>query len=185
MSENNEDELDPTVLDFLAGGLAPTAPGVSLRDALLGLAGGKERFMPFLDRMMNLFDLSEDAAGGELHSIDSGQDWGDLAPGVRFRDFEGGPAIGDAHGGLVRVEGGSAFPMHGHVGEEHMLVLQGEVEDDAGNRYRAGDTVVSADGTTHELRAVSDEDVIYAARVIALTFEGGDDDDDDLDDLDD
>ena len=182
MSHSNEDELDPTVLDFLAGGLAPTMPGGSLRDALLGMAGGKQRFLPFLDRMMSLFDLSEERAGDELHSIDSGDEWGDLAPGVRFRDFEGGPAIGEAHGGLVRVEAGSKFPMHGHVGEEHMLVLQGEVEDDAGNRYQAGDTVVSADGTAHELRSVGDEDVIYAARVIALTFEGDDDDDDDLDD---
>ena len=183
MSQAKEDELDVAVLDFLARGLSPVSPTTSLRDRLMGIAGGKERFMPFLDRMMELFDLPESAANGELHTIDQPDTWEDLVPGVRFRDFEGGPGIGEAHGGLVRVVPGGSFPTHEHVGDEAMLVLQGEVEDDEGNRYRAGDMIVSAEGTQHTLKSVGDEEVIYAARVIAMNFIGGDDDDDD-DDID-
>ncbi len=182
MSQTKEDELDVGVLDFLAGALAPVAPGSSLRDRLMGIASGKERFMPFLDRMMTLFDLPESAANGELHTIDKDDEWDDMVPGVRYRDFEGGPGIGEAHGGLIRVEPGASFPPHEHVGDESMLILQGEVEDDSGKRYAAGDLVESASGTSHDLKNVGDVEVIYAARVIALNFLGGDDDDDDDDD---
>ncbi|MEM6996295.1 MAG: cupin domain-containing protein, partial [Myxococcota bacterium] len=126
----------------------------------------------------------EDAANGELHAIDKDDAWDDMVPGVRYRDFEGGPAIGEAHGGLIRVAAGASFPPHEHVGDEAMLILQGEVEDDSGTRYSAGDLIESASGTSHALRNVGEDEVIYAARVIALTFLGDDDDDDDDDDVD-
>ena len=111
----------------------------------------------------------------------------EVRPGVyrartRFRDFDGGPALGDAHGGLVRLQPGEAFPHHSHVGEERILILQGEVEDDEGRRYRAGDVLVSADGSSHEMRAVGDREAIYASVVIGLVFTGDGDDDDDDDD---
>jgi quercetin dioxygenase-like cupin family protein len=48
------------------------------------------------------------------------------------------------------------------------------VRDSAGNEYRAGDTLVSHDGTEHEMVAIGDEEVIYAAVVIALEFFGPD-----------
>jgi len=178
---SHEDDLDVGVLEFLSRGLAPVSPKGSLRERLLGLAGGVERFAPFLDRMMALFDLPEAAADAELRTIDTPEAWDDMVPGVRFRDFEGGPAIGDAHGGLVRVEPGGSFPEHEHIGEEAMLLLQGQVEDEKGNRYRAGDTIISASGTSHALANLGDEEVIYAARIIGLNFIADDDDDDDDD----
>lgn len=178
MTATDEDDLDVGVLDFLTRGLPPTPLRPGLRDRLLGTAGTKARFLPFLDRMMALFDLPEAAANAELASIDDGEGWMDMVPGVRFRDFEGGPAIGEAHGGLVRVAPGASFPDHEHVGDEAMLMLQGEVEDDRGTRYSAGALIESPDGSTHGLRNVGVDDVIYAARVIALNFTGDDDDDD-------
>ena len=54
-------------------------------------------------------------------------------------------------------------------------MLQGRVEDEHGNSYRAGDLVVSADGSAHEMRAVGDKEVIYAAAVIAVEFPEQDD----------
>jgi putative transcriptional regulator len=166
-----DDDLQPDVLDLLAVGLAPTAaPRPDLRARLLARAGGADRFVPFVDRLVELFDLSEDAIAAELRSIDDADAWEDLAPGVRFRDFEGGPRIGEAHGGLVRVAPGETFPLHTHVGEERLLVLQGRVEDEHGRSYRAGDLLVSADGSAHEMRAVGDKEVIYAASVVAIEF---------------
>ncbi len=181
----DEETIDEGVLGFLAGGLHPLATPGSLRERLLGAAGGLHRFLPFLDRMMALFDLPEPEAEGHLHSIDKPEAWEDMLPGVRYRDFDGGPALGEAHGGLVRLQSGEVFPHHSHVGEERVLILQGELVDDQGQRYRAGDLVVSADGTSHELRAVSEGETIYAAVVTAIVFSGGDDDDDDEEDDDD
>ena len=37
---------------------------------------------------------------------------------------------------------------------------------------------MSADGTSHELRVVGDEPVLYAALVVAINIESSDDDDD-------
>ncbi|MCA9653687.1 MAG: cupin domain-containing protein [Myxococcales bacterium] len=177
----SDETFDEGVLEFLAGGLRPLTAG-GLRERLLGSAGGKARFLPFLDRMMAMFDLPEPEAQEHLHSIDDHEAWDDMLPGVRFRDFDGGPALGDAHGGLVRLQPGEAFPHHSHVGEERILILQGEVEDDEGRRYRAGDVLVSADGSSHEMRAVGDREAIYASVVIGLVFTGDGDDDDDDDD---
>lgn len=177
---NADEIIDEHVLEFLAGGLSPLASPTSLRDRLLGTAGGPHRFLPFLDRSMALFDLPESETEGHLRSVDDPDAWEDMLPGVRYRDFDGGPALGEAHVGLVRLAPGETFPHHSHVGEERVLILQGEVEDDQGRRYRAGDLVVSADGTAHEVHVVGDQEAIYAAVVTAIVFTGsGDDDDDD------
>ena len=60
-------------------------------------------------------------------------------------------------------------------------MLQGELVDEHGRRYRAGDLIVSADGTSHELRAVGDQEAIYASVVTAIVITGTDDDDDEDD----
>lgn len=174
--------FDERVLEFLAGGLRPLPVPGRLRERLLGAAGGPNRLLPFLDRMMALFDLPQTDAQGHLHSVDDDDAWEDMLPGVRFRDFDGGPALGDAHGGLVRLQPGQAFPHHTHVGPERLLVLQGELVDDEGQHYRAGDLVESEDGSAHELRAVGDREAVYAAVVTAIMFTGSDDDEDDEDD---
>jgi anti-sigma factor ChrR (cupin superfamily) len=174
-----DDEVDPTVFDALALGLPGEAAPGGLRAKLLALAGGRERFLPFLDRMMSLFDLPETDARDQLYSVDRPDDWDDMLPGVQYRDFEGGPAVGEAHGGLVRLAPGQEFPAHTHVGEERVLILQGTLADDQGNVARPGDLVISDDATTHALRNVGDNEVIYAALVVAIAFVGDDDDDDD------
>lgn len=181
---SDADAFDPAVLDALVQGLEPSKPSASLRDRLLGALNTTARFMPFLDRMMRIFDLPEEQAKFELDTIDTPGDWDALTDGVLVRDFEAGDACGEAHGGLVRIEPGHAFPRHAHVGQETVLILQGRLEDDEGNAYRAGDTIVSADGTSHELRVVGEQAVLYAALVIAIDIESSDDDDwDDDEDL--
>jgi quercetin dioxygenase-like cupin family protein len=168
---DRDDELDPLVLDALASALAPKAPAAGLRARLFGRIGGRDRFLPFIDRLITLFDLGEDDTRREIDALtDPTAEWEDLIDGCRFRDFEGGPALGEAHAGLIRLQPGSVFPNHRHVGTERMLLLQGRVRDTAGNEYRAGDAIVSDDGSEHEMVAIGDEEVIYAAVVIALEF---------------
>jgi anti-sigma factor ChrR (cupin superfamily) len=172
------DELEPRILDALVAGLPAVAVGGSLRTRLLSRVTGTDRYLPFLDRVAEMFDLPEAQAQDHLHSIDRPDDWDDMLPGVRFRDFDGGPALGEAHGGLIRLQPGTTFPQHTHIGRERVLILQGRMEDDTGKQYRAGDLIVSEDGTAHEFRAIGDQEVIYAAAVIALEFPLDDDDDD-------
>lgn len=172
----HDDELDPLVLDALASALEPAAaPAHGLRARLFGHITGRERFSPFLDRLITLFDLPEADTRREIEAInDPDAEWEPMLDGCRFRDFDGGPALGDAHAGLIRLEPGAVFPNHRHVGEERMLLLQGRVRDTEGNEYRAGDWIVSADGSAHEMLAIGDEEVIYAAVVTALEFSGDD-----------
>lgn len=166
-----DDELAPDVLELLAQALPEVAPRIDLRARLLAAMAGRERFTPFLDRLMRMFDLDEPATRAEVDAIDDPQaEWEEMVDGCRFRDFDGGPAIGDAHGGLVRVAPGAVFPNHRHVGDERMLVLQGEVVDAEGHRYRAGDEITMADGTVHELRVVGERELIYAAVIVAIDF---------------
>ncbi len=176
---NDDDLLDPLVLEALANALPSVPPPQpSLRASLFARIGGQDRFLPFLDRLMSLFDLPESETQREIDTIVSpGDAWEELLPGCSFRDFDGGPGLGEAHAGLVRLRPGGVFPAHRHVGEERMLVLQGRVRDEHGNEYRAGDLFVMADGTSHELTVVGDQDAIYAAVVIAMDFLGDDDDD--------
>lgn len=169
-------DFDPAVLDFLSLGLPAIPPPSALRGRLMARVGGRDRFLPFLDRLVTLFDLPEDDTRREVDAIlDPQAEWESLVPGCTFRDFDGGPALGEAHAGLIRVQPGSVFPSHRHVGEERTLVLQGRVADEHGNEYRAGDMIVMADGTEHELRAVGDHEVIYASVVVALDFPVEDD----------
>lgn len=167
----SDETLDEQVLDFLAGGIKARAPRGDLRSALLGRAGGSNRLLPFLDRMMTLFDLPEEQSRKHMADVDDPKAWGDAFPGIRYQDFKGGAALGEgAHAGFVCMQPGGVFPHHTHVGEESVLILQGELVDDKGNPLRAGDLVVSADGSSHELRVVGDREAIFASVVRSLTF---------------
>ena len=173
--------IEEEALAALALALAPQRPSASLRQRLLARADGRDRFLPFLDRLASLFDLGERATQAVLDRVTGGEGWDELMPGVRFFDFDGGPAIGEAHGGLVRLAPGCIFPMHRHFGDEVALILHGELEDDAGHRYGAGDVVRSPDGSEHEIRNVGSDEAVYAAIVVGLQIVGSDDDDDDDD----
>lgn len=172
-----QDELDPMMLEALGLALSGSAPPSGLRARFMARAGGADRFSPFLDRLITLFDLPEAETQREIDAIlDPKAEWEELVPGCTFRDFDGGPQLGDAHAGLIRVAPGGTFPNHSHVGEERVLMLQGRVRDTDGKEYRAGDSMVMADGSTHELSVVGDQEVIYAAVVVALEFTGEYDD---------
>ncbi len=169
----HDDEFDPAVLEVLSRALPAAGPPMGLRERLLQRITGRDRFLPFLDRLVALFDLPESETQREINAVlDPGADWEFMVPGCSFRDFDGGPAIGEAHAGLVRLQPGSSFPNHRHVGEERVLMLAGRVVDEQGTEYRAGDFIVMADGTQHELRAIGDQEAVYAAVVVAIEFTG-------------
>lgn len=76
-------------------------------------------------------------------------EWTPLREGVAaawlYRDPDGGPAAA-----YLRYEPGARVPAHYHPGEEHILVLAGEQEDEYG-RYPAGSVVINAPGSRHSV----------------------------------
>jgi anti-sigma factor ChrR (cupin superfamily) len=61
----------------------------------------------------------------------------------------------------VRVPAGATFPLHRHIGEERVLVLQGGFEDQDGRVYRRGDEAWKPAGSEHSFVALPGPDLIY------------------------
>ncbi|MBX6319573.1 cupin domain-containing protein [Pigmentiphaga sp.] len=78
-------------------------------------------------------------------------EWGVLRPGVAvawlYREPNGGPAAA-----YLRYEPGASVPLHRHPGLEHILVLEGEQQDERGV-YPAGTLVVNPPGTQHSVQS--------------------------------
>jgi anti-sigma factor ChrR (cupin superfamily) len=71
-------------------------------------------------------------------------------PGIEFFWCEGGPAVANAVRGFVKVEAGTNFPDHEHIGDEIVLVLQGSFVDTSRNlTFHAGDSDIMKAGTSH------------------------------------
>jgi anti-sigma factor ChrR (cupin superfamily) len=70
-----------------------------------------------------------------------------LQPGVEMRRL-----FKHMHSGyevaLVRYRAGASVPMHRHVADEHVYVLEGSQRDERG-RYPAGSYVFNAAGSSH------------------------------------
>ena len=78
-----------------------------------------------------------------------------------LQGLPGGPACAAADVGFVRVAAGTTFPLHRHLGDEHVLVLQGTYVDSDGSHYRPGDLAFKPEGSSHEFTAGPDQDLIY------------------------
>ena len=63
---------------------------------------------------------------------------------------------------LIFMRAGKAYPPHRHVGEEHVLVLQGAYEDGR-DTYREGSFHTHAPGSVHSPRALATGDCILFA----------------------
>ncbi len=169
-----------TEVDALAetlGALAVALPAVdpppSLRARLLARASGPDRFAPFTDRLARMIDVAADAARELLASIDRPDVWQPSpAPNVKLVHLTGGPAVAGLDVGFVRVAAGTQFPLHRHIGDEHVLVLQGSYRDSAGPTVRAGELASMADDTAHDLTAGPERDLIYAVVFGAIEIGG-------------
>lgn len=150
-------------LTALTVALPPVTPRPELRTRLLAAASGPARFAPFIDRLARMIDVAADAARALLASIDRPDAWQPSpAPNVRLIHLTGGPAVAGLDAGFVRVAAGTNFPLHRHIGDEHVLVLQGSYRDSTGPTVRAGEQVHMPDDSEHDLTAGPERDLIYA-----------------------
>lgn len=149
-------------LTALSLALPPRRPPPALRDRLLASARGPARFAPFIDRVARFIDVASDKARELLASLEFPATWlPSPGPNIHLVHLVGGPACAAADVGFVRVAAGTTFPMHRHLGDEHVLVLQGGYLDTDGSRFRAGDTAFKPEGSSHEFTADPDQDLIY------------------------
>lgn len=158
---------------MLALAVEPITPPPKLRERLLDECRGRHRFEPFVDRVAALFDLASDRIRAIFELFDTQAGWTPMYPGAAFYDLEGGPALGDATAGLVRIAAGLPFPRHQHIGEERVMVLQGAFVDDSGKRVEPGQLVIMPDGSEHAFRVVSEQELLYVVVVGEVEFEDG------------
>jgi len=178
---NGDDLLGPEDIELLGLWVQPeptAKPSSELRRRLFAQVTGRDRFLPFVDRLMTFLDLGEGAVRGHLDTIPTQDGWAPLMPGITFLDFDGGPGLGEAHGGLIRIAAGTTFPFHTHVGSEQVFCLQGRLRDDRdGFEFGPGEILTCTSGSGHSLTSVGDVDAIYIAVVISIEFPSDDSED--------
>jgi putative transcriptional regulator len=145
----------------------PISPSPDVKARLLASVGGG-RFERFSTRLAKVFDVTVDRARELLGLVERAASWETPVPGIGLVHFKGGPACAAADCGFVRIAPGCTFPWHTHRGEELSLILTGTMRDSEGRRLHAGDELVQATGTMHDLTAEGDGEVIFVARA----FEG-------------
>jgi anti-sigma factor ChrR (cupin superfamily) len=75
--------------------------------------------------------------------------WAPLRPGIEIRVLQES-IDGTERIALLRYRPGATVPRHRHLGEEHIYVLEGAQEDEAG-RYPAGSYICNAPGSAHSV----------------------------------
>lgn len=161
-----------TRLAELGGALRPNTPAIvataaPLTPLRLRLASGPEgRFAPYADRVSKLFDLSVDRARALLELLSDPDLWlPGPAPGVRVFPVSPGPALAGARTLFLEVEPGGKVPYHVHLGDEHVLVLQGGFRDSTGVEGHAGHAVLMPAGSAHAVDALPGEPCLCGVAV--------------------
>ncbi len=147
--------------------IAPLTPSPDVHARLLSSIGAGP-FERFAAQMARLYDVAVDRSRELLGLIDRKASWETALPGVHLVHFDGGPAYAAADCGFVKLDVGTAFPPHKHLGEEVSLILAGRVRDrTTGAVYGPGDEIVEpADQSDHDVVCEGDAPCIYAARAM-------------------
>jgi quercetin dioxygenase-like cupin family protein len=149
--------------------LTPVPPPASMRARLLGTVQTVDRFAPFFDDLVRLFELPRETLRSLLARVDEER----RAPlwektlcdvelhGIELFHFPVGPALAatGAAGGVLSIRSGVTFPPHRHHGDETTYVLEGRYIA-GGHSYGPGSIVPAAAGTSHEYRSGPERDLV-------------------------
>jgi hypothetical protein len=147
--------------------LGSARPSAAVRSRLLTTLGGVDRFAPFFEDLVALFELPLATIKRLLVRIDDiGQTWetsllGVALQGAELFHFAVGPRLGatGAAGGVLRVRPNVTFPWHSHHGNEVTYVLEGGYVAD-GRTYGPGTRIELTGGTAHDYRSAPGRDLI-------------------------
>lgn len=128
-------EAHRSVAASLAHALPGPKPALTLRDQVLDLS-----FAPSLP-------LDLDA-----------HEWQEVVPGVRLWVHREDPAR-NMRACLIWATPGARHPLHRHLGDENILVLQGGIKDERAD-YRVGEICRSRAGSIHSEEALPGEDCL-------------------------
>jgi hypothetical protein len=162
-------EIDRLVASLGAALVSVGAAPTALRERLLfGTRSG--RALPtFASGIAKLLDLDEARARAELSALEAEAAWGPgLVPGNRLRPIRPGASPGQSPrrsptprtAWFLKTTPGVTLPRHRHQGSELTFVLQGGFRDSAGTTVWAGEQVIMADATEHDVLVLGDVDCI-------------------------
>lgn len=155
------------VIDSLALALAPIAPRSQVRARLLAAAEGKGRLAQWTEQLAKFFDFGLEKARGLLDAVDVAAAWEEgPVPGLALMHFEGGPALAAADCGLIRFPAGIDWPLHKHLGDEQMFILEGGLIEDSGKEFRAGALLKKAAGSQHAFKIMPERDCLCAVTLV-------------------
>lgn len=124
-----------------------------LRTRMLGSVDHLERFAERAPALGDLFGLSSNDARLCLHALSDHEGWlAAPAPGIEWRFVRIGKSRRPGSGMLARLVPGATFPRHKHLGDEHVLVLEGELVE-AHGVTTAGGTIIRLTGSEHTIGA--------------------------------
>jgi mannose-6-phosphate isomerase-like protein (cupin superfamily) len=154
-------------MSTMPGGLpplpAPPAGRAALLDAITPGLPDVRRFAGFRRRFARLYDLPDAAFDDVVSGLADPSRWEAAMPTVGLYHFTPGRSIVGADAGFVRFTAGSHFPMHRHVGDEHMFIFQGGLRDEANDvTLLPGDQLVMPAGSSHDFVILPGEDCLSA-----------------------
>jgi putative transcriptional regulator len=125
---------------------------------------------PVLEKFARLFDLAREAAAALLGKLKTPEGWvpGPF-PGMELYHFKAGPTLEGADTGLIRFPGNMTFPLHKHLGDELMLVVEGGFREVGGRHCGVGDQLTMAADTAHSF--VMDPEGCVAAVSLRIGIE--------------
>ncbi|HET7543743.1 MAG TPA: cupin domain-containing protein [Polyangiaceae bacterium] len=152
---------------FARLGAAPEASAADLARGrarlLAAVAQSDERYAPLFGKLMRFFDLSAEALRAIFERAANAADWEPgPVPGVSLFHFQGGPGVAGFDTGFVRFKKGMPHPLHRHLGDERVLVLEGGYFDHEQRWYGPGDFHDMSAGSEHSLQMSTERDVLLA-----------------------
>jgi putative transcriptional regulator len=156
---------DETVV-ALAETLPPLEPSPAIRARVLAAAEAKGRLASFADAVVRLFQVPKEKALALLDAVDAADAWEPgPVPGLALMHLKGGPALAAADTGFVRFPAGMPWPLHKHLGDELMLIVEGGFVDDRGQAFGPGDVLRMPPGSQHAFDIGPDRDCVAAVVV--------------------
>jgi anti-sigma factor ChrR (cupin superfamily) len=153
------------MLDELALDLRPSEQRglVDLRRRLLDTVEGRARYAPFAERVARFFGIDPREASSALEAITVESAWSEgPMPGMATAKLPCRPKVPGQTAVFLRSEVGAHCPIHRHLGEERLLILEGGIVESDGTVFHAGDLVVKPAGSAHEFDVLGDEPCIAA-----------------------
>ncbi|MEY4577744.1 MAG: hypothetical protein RL701_2447, partial [Pseudomonadota bacterium] len=124
----------------LSAALDPVAPTTALRARLFADIPATGRLARYAEAVAELLDIGRQSAHELLDKLEDKTHFSLELPGIEFFWVDGGPRVANAVRGFLRVAAGAHFPDHEHLGDEHVLVLQGSfIDSTRGLTFHAGD----------------------------------------------